>query len=93
MINVGGIPPSKECIITIAYVSELELASESTIRFVVPTAIAPRYDPGKGSISSSANVNYSYVHSTLYTIAFNCRIENIGQQITRINSTSHPIEV
>ncbi|CAM4953475.1 unnamed protein product [Rotaria socialis] len=93
MINVGGIPPSKECIITIAYVSELELASESTIRFVVPTAIAPRYDPGKGSISSSANMNYSYVHSTLYTIAFNCRIENIGQQIARINSTSHPIEV
>ncbi|CAF1376753.1 unnamed protein product [Rotaria sordida] len=93
IINVGALPPSKECIITIAYVSELEFVQGSTIQFVVPTTIAPRYDPDKGSISSPANTNSLYVQSSSYTIEFYCRIEKIGQQIARINSTSHPIDV
>ncbi|CAF1269665.1 unnamed protein product [Rotaria sp. Silwood1] len=93
IVNIGGLPPSKECIITIAYVSELEFVQKSTIEFVVPTTIAPRYNPEKSRISSPANTNSLYVQSCPYTIEFYCRIEKIGQQIAQINSTSHPIKI
>ncbi|CAF3569981.1 unnamed protein product [Rotaria sp. Silwood1] len=97
IINVGALPPSKECTITIAYVTELELVQGSTIRFVVPTTIAPRYNPDKDSIASPAGTNSKYVQSTPYTIEFRCHIDKMGRSqqeyIARINSPSHPIQV
>lgn len=93
IVNVGALPPSTECIIAISYVSELESIDQSTIEFVVPTTIAPRYEPQNGNISSPANTNAPYVQSTPYTIEFDCRVENFEQQIARIDSTSHLIEV
>ncbi|CAF4128868.1 unnamed protein product, partial [Rotaria sp. Silwood2] len=97
IINVGALPPSKECTITIAYVTELDFVQGSTIRFVVPTTIAPRYNPDKGSIASPAATHSKYVQSTAYTIEFRCRIDKIGRSqqeyIARINSPSHPIQV
>ncbi|CAF4077914.1 unnamed protein product, partial [Rotaria sp. Silwood1] len=48
IINVGALPPNKECHITISYVTELDVVKNATaIRFVVPTTIAPRYNPNK----------------------------------------------
>ncbi|CAF5029096.1 unnamed protein product [Rotaria sp. Silwood1] len=47
-ISVGALKPGSQCHITISYVSELDLLHSSkkpTIRFVVPTTIAPRYSP------------------------------------------------
>jgi hypothetical protein len=85
IINVGDLPPAKECIITISYVTELDLIQGSIIRFVIPTTIAPRYSP----------VN---TKSSPYTVEFRCRIEKmIGpeqqQYIARLNSPSHHIDV
>ncbi|CAF4280884.1 unnamed protein product, partial [Rotaria sordida] len=55
IINVGTLLPGKECHIHISYVSELNLVQNgSSIQFVVPTTIAPRYNPEKGGISSPA---------------------------------------
>ncbi|CAF4432940.1 unnamed protein product [Rotaria sp. Silwood2] len=79
IINVGALLPSKECTITIAYVTELDLVQGSTIRFVVPTTIAPRYNPDKCSIASPANTHSKYVQSTPYTIEFRCRIDKIAR--------------
>ncbi|CAF3800096.1 unnamed protein product [Adineta steineri] len=97
IINIGALNPSKECTITIAYVTELELVHESTIQFVIPTTIAPRYNPDTKSISLPANTNCNYIQSSSYTIELICRIKKINgphqQQIARVNSTSHPIEV
>ncbi|CAF3046711.1 unnamed protein product [Rotaria sp. Silwood2] len=96
IITVGALLPSKECTITIAYVAELDFVQGSTIRFVVPTTIAPRYNPDKGSIASPADTHSKYVQSTPYTIEFRCRIDKIGrfqqEYIARINSPSHPIQ-
>ena len=92
IINVGALPPGKECQITISYVSELDLVENGTkIRFVVPTTIAPRYSPDKGGISSPAGTISKYVQSSPYTIDFRCQIEKLG--ITRVSSSSHPIQV
>ncbi|CAF3668887.1 unnamed protein product [Adineta steineri] len=97
IINVGALLPSKECTITISYVTELELVQGSTIRFVIPTTIAPRYNPEKSGIASPAGTNSKYVQSSSYTIDFRCQIEklvaSLEEQITRVSSSSHPIEI
>ncbi|CAF3906816.1 unnamed protein product [Rotaria sordida] len=92
IINVGALPPGKECQIIISYVTELNLVENgSKIRFVIPTTIAPRYNPEKGDISSPAGTTAKYVQSSLYTIDFSCQVEKIG--IARVSSISHPIQM
>jgi hypothetical protein len=97
IINVGALPPLTECTITIAYVTELDLVNRSTIRFAIPTTIAPRYDSVQGGLSSPAGTTSKYVQKSPYTIEFNCYIKKIagktGQLIRQISSSSHPIEV
>ena len=98
IVNVGALPPSKECVITIAYVIELQYVQGSIIQFVVPTTIAPRYNPEKGGVASPAGTTSKYVQKAPYTIAFRCHVDKIGQPsteeyIARISSPSHPIEV
>jgi hypothetical protein len=92
IINVGALPPGKECQIIISYISELNLVENGTkIRFVVPTTIAPRYNPEKGGISSPAGTTSKYVQSAPYTIGFRCQVEKEG--VARVSSISHPIQV
>ena len=97
IINVGALPPNKECTIVISYVTELELVQGSTIRFVVPTTIAPRYNPEQKGIAGPAGTTSKYVQSSPYTIGFRCQIDRMGRStdeyIARINSSSHPIQV
>ena len=97
IINVGALPAGKECTIVIAYVTELELFQGSTIRFVVPTTIAPRYNSDQRGIAGPAGTTSKYVQSSPYTIGFRCQIEKVGRSpadyISRINSSSHPIQV
>jgi len=94
IINVGALPPLKECTITISYVTELDFVQNSIIQFVVPTTIAPRYNPERSRIASPVGTNAQYVQTSSYTIEFCCRVENLGgSQIARINSSSHPIEI
>ncbi|CAF4648584.1 unnamed protein product, partial [Rotaria sp. Silwood2] len=97
IINIGALPPSTECTITIAYVTELDLVDGLIIRFVIPTTIAPRYDSKQGGISSPASTTSKYVQKSPYTIKFYCYIKKIvgetGQLIRKVSSSSHPIEV
>ncbi|CAF3052729.1 unnamed protein product [Rotaria sp. Silwood2] len=45
IINVGALPPGKECHISISYFSELDLVENGRkVRFVVPCTTVPRYD-------------------------------------------------
>ncbi|CAF4485146.1 unnamed protein product [Rotaria sp. Silwood2] len=92
IINVGALPPGKECHISISYVSELDLIQNgNTIRFVVPTTIAPRYSPDQGGISSPVGTTSKYVQSSPYNIEFHCRVDKSG--VSRISSPSHLIQV
>lgn len=92
IVNVGALPANTECHITISYVTELNLVENGTkIRFVIPTTIAPRYNPNVGGISAPAGTTSEYVQSSPYTIELHCRIEKI--QIQRISSLSHPIQI
>ena len=75
----------------------MELFQGSTIRFVIPTTIAPRYNPDQRDIAGPAGTSSKYVQSAPYTIGFRCHIDRMGQSaneyIARINSSSHPIQV
>ncbi|CAF2966943.1 unnamed protein product [Rotaria sp. Silwood2] len=95
IINVGALPVGKQCEIKISYVSELELVDDGKkIRFVIPTTIAPRYNPSEGQISSTvAGTTSQYVQSTPYTIEFSCQIDKLGQQLSQVSSSSHSINV
>jgi hypothetical protein len=92
VINVGALPAGKECHISISYVSELDLVQNgSKIRFVIPTTIAPRYNPDKGAISAPSGTTSKYVQTTPYTVEFHCRVTKAN--VSRVSSTSHPIQI
>lgn len=92
IMNVGALPPGKECAVKISYVTELDLVQQGKIiRFVVPTTIAPRYNPNPGESALPAGITASYVQSAPYTIDFRCEVEK--KSVARISSSSHPIQV
>ncbi|CAF3278735.1 unnamed protein product [Rotaria sp. Silwood2] len=91
IINVGALPPGKECRIIIRYVTELDLIDGKSIRFVVPSTIAPRYNPELGQIQSPDRTNTKYVQNTSYTISFQIHVERNG--ISRVANLSHPVNV
>ncbi|CAF4668073.1 unnamed protein product, partial [Rotaria sp. Silwood1] len=93
IINVGALLPGKECQIQITYVTELDLVSRNKIRFVVPTTIAPRYNPSVGRFSSPAGTQAKYIQSAPYTVDFQCQIDQLRGEITSVSSSSHPIAI
>ncbi len=64
-----------------------------TIRFVVPTTIAPRYSPSHKGIASPGGTQAEYVQSVPYTIEFTCQVEKLDQNVAAISSPSHPMKV
>jgi len=74
-------------------VTDLPVVSGNKIRFVVPTTIAPRYNPSVGSISAPAGTEAQYVQSVSYTIDFRCQIDKLNEQIKGVSSSSHPIKI
>ncbi|CAF4917492.1 unnamed protein product [Rotaria sp. Silwood1] len=96
VVSVGALQPGSECCITISYVSELDLLhfdEKPTIRFVIPTTIAPRYSPAETGITSPGRTQANYVQSAPYTIEFTCQVDKLDQHVVCISSPSHPIMV
>ncbi|CAF3818438.1 unnamed protein product [Rotaria sp. Silwood1] len=96
IVNVGALKSGSECCITISYVSELDLLhcdEKPTIRFVIPTTIAPRYSPTESSIVSPGRTQAKYVQSAPYTIEFVCQVDKLDQHVVCISSPSHPITI
>lgn len=93
IINIGILPPAKECLISISYVTELELVHGSIIRFVIPATIAPRYSPLR-----KASMPAKHVQSTPYAIDVRCRVEKFHGSsrepcITQLASPSHHVDI
>ncbi|CAF1043172.1 unnamed protein product [Adineta ricciae] len=91
-INVGFLPPGKECIVNIRYVTELDLVDGSFIRFVVPTTIAPRYDPRLSIVQSLDRSQTEYVQNSSYSMSFRAHVNRYEQnQIIEVTNMSHPV--
>ena len=65
--------------ITIKYVSELEMVDGSSIRFVVPTTISPRYNPSLGGLQTPDRTPTKYTQKTPYSMWFEAHIAR-GEQ-------------
>ena len=44
--SVGNLPPGKDVLVRITYVTELEV-DDGRVRFMIPTAVSPRYAPAE----------------------------------------------
>ena len=55
--------------------TELDLIDGKSIRFVVPSTVAPRYNPRLGHLQSPDNTNAEYVQKTPYSISFQVHIQ------------------
>ena len=76
--------------------SELDLlhgSKKPTIRFVIPTTIAPRYSPSYKGISSPGGTQVKYAQSVPYTIEFFCHVDKLDQYVAGISSPSHPVKI
>ncbi|CAF3765012.1 unnamed protein product [Rotaria sp. Silwood1] len=96
IISIGALKSGSQCQITISYVSELDLlhcSKNPTIRFVVPTTIAPRYSPLHKSVASPSDTQAEYAESVPYIIEFLCQVQKFDQHIACISSPSHPIKI
>ena len=93
--SVGNLPPGKEVLLKLTYVSELSIA-DGSIRFVLPTTVSPRYAPsqdrsGVGRPDSQA-LNPPVSWTVPYGLHLSVRLALTGA-IGRIESPSHPIAI
>ncbi|CAF2600098.1 unnamed protein product [Rotaria sp. Silwood2] len=93
-VNVGALPPGKECRVMIKYVTELDLIDGSSIRFVVPTTIAPRYNPSLGHLQSPDRTAAEYVQNTSYSMWFQAHVlRGEEYKIKQVANLSHPVNI
>jgi uncharacterized protein YegL len=84
--SVGNIPPGKQVVITLTLLSEIKNdADESQIRFVLPTAVAPRYGSNRWAFRETTSTEKSHLSIDLSFA--------MSQPITSLQSPSHTIEV
>ena len=91
----GNLPPGKEVLLKITYVTELTVAGNG-LRFSIPTTVSPRYAPavdqrGVGR-PDSETLNPPVAWSVPYGLNLSVRLA-MGGAITRIESPSHPVSV
>jgi len=87
-ISVGNLPNGKIVRVTLSYTTTLEAIDSTTLRFVFPTDIAPRYEPyenSEGSIPDGIDLMNSGVNIEMDV--------TMGEQIDSIESPTHEISV
>jgi Ca-activated chloride channel family protein len=89
-MSVGNLPPGKSVKITITYVAQLETEGES-LRFVLPTTIAPRYTPPDLQATSPKLVDIELEKEVPYKLTVQLNIQTVSD-IQSIQSPSHSIQ-
>jgi Ca-activated chloride channel family protein len=93
--SVGNLPPGKEVLLKLTYVTELN-PEQTGLRFSIPTTVSPRYAPlddqrGVGRPDSEA-LNPPLAWRVPYGLELTVHLAMPGS-ITRIESPSHPVAV
>jgi hypothetical protein len=93
--SVGNLPPGKEVLLKLTYVTELTVAGNG-LRFSIPTTVSPRYAPAEDERGvgrpDSETLNPPLAWSVPYGLNLSVRLA-MGGAITRIESPSHPVSV
>ncbi len=93
--SVGNLPPGKDVLVRITYVTELEIDG-GRLRFVIPTTVSPRYAPaedrtGTGRPDSEA-LNPPVAWQVPYGLELKVRLSMPGG-ITSVESPSHSVSI
>jgi Ca-activated chloride channel family protein len=93
--SVGNLPPGKEVLLKLTYVTELAVHGAG-LRFTIPTTVSPRYAPASDQRGvgrpDSVTLNPPVAWQVPYGLNLNVRL-NMAGAITTIESPSHPVSV
>lgn len=89
-LNVGNLLPGEAAVITVRY-GQLQRWTGDTLRFVLPTTVAPRYgDPATAGLAPHQTPDYSLLDDLHYTL----RLSIDGALATSlIESPTHPVNI
>nr|XP_058965422.1 von Willebrand factor A domain-containing protein 5A-like [Pocillopora verrucosa] len=91
-ISVGNLPPEKEAVVELRFVTELAVESEGRVVFVLPTVLNPRYTPQDTAPSLSAQVPRLAAVSSPYGFEFEMKVKAISS-ISEVTSSSNTLKV
>jgi Ca-activated chloride channel family protein len=97
ILSVGALPPNTSCTIRLQLAVELDATNQGkSIRFVLPTAIAPRYSSGKETPSVSPAPEITYTSKSPYRLEFQASIhvdflKGSPAASFGVSSPSHPL--
>ena len=93
--SVGNLPPGKEALLKLTYVTELHVA-DGGLRFTVPTTVSPRYAPSDDQVGvgrpDSETLNPPRGWQVPYGLNLTVRVAMPGA-ISQVESPSHPVSV
>ena len=93
--SIGNLPPGREVLVRLTYVTELSIDS-GRARFSIPTTVSPRYAPAQDHVgvgrSDAQTLNPPLAWSVPYGLDLSLRI-TMPTRITSIESPSHPISI
>ncbi|MES1244016.1 MAG: VIT domain-containing protein [Acidobacteriota bacterium] len=93
--SVGNLPPGKEVLLKLTYVTELTVEGGG-LRFAIPTTVSPRYAPSQDRVGvgrpDSEALNPPVAWRVPYGLDLSVRLAMPGA-ITRVASPSHPVSV
>jgi hypothetical protein len=93
--SVGNLPPGKEVLLKLTYVTELTVEGGG-LRFAIPTTVSPRYAPPQDQVGvgrpDSEALNPPVALRVPYGLDLSVRLAMPGA-ITRVESPSHPVSV
>lgn len=90
-ISVGNLPPKKEALVELRFVTELSVEAEGRVVFVLPTVLNPRYSPADSAASLSTQIPQATVNSP-YSFEFEMKVKAISA-ISEITSPSNTLRV
>lgn len=91
-ISVGNLPPKKEAIIELRFVTELAVEKEGRVVFVLPTVLNPRYSPQDSAASLSTQIPRAAAVDSPYSFEFEMKVKAISA-ISEISSSSNALIV
>ncbi|XP_029210389.2 von Willebrand factor A domain-containing protein 5A-like [Acropora millepora] len=86
-ISVGNLPPKREALVELRFVTELSVESEGRVVFVLPTVLNPRYSP-----ILTTQIPRVFTVDSPYSFTFEMKVKAISA-ITEISSTSNTLKV
>ena len=93
--SVGNLPPAKEALLKLTYVTELTVA-DGGLRFTVPTTVSPRFAPTEDQVGvgrpDSQTLNPPRDWHVPYGLNLTVRLAMPGA-ISQVESPSHPVSV